>query len=185
MKTSLTRSILPVFLFLSGCAMYSTTFTQGPFMEISWKEGETQTASAGERIVWWQYGIRDTIMKANYMLDMGRVQNDTIRDVAVTRGVRFEVAFNGFKDGQLVVRYREFAQAATIESQDNAWYPLGNSDNLMYFDLSRDSTITIHDIPITILSAGPSVLTYVVGGMPKPDESLLPPPRGGPGAKSG
>lgn len=185
MKTTLSRSMFPLFLLLNGCAMYSTTYTHGPFMDVSWKGGEPQTASAGEQIVWWQYGVRDTMLKTNYMLDMGKVQNDTIRDVSVRQGVRFEVAFNGFKDGQLVVCYREFTQASTLESQDNAWYPRGNSDNLMYFDLSRDSTVTIHDVPIRVLAATPSILTYVIGGMPRRVEGLLPPPGRGPDHKSG
>jgi hypothetical protein len=165
--------------------MYSTTYTHGPFMETSWKQGETRTASAGESILWWQYGTRDTVTKSNLMMDMGKVQNDTLRDVAVTQGVRIELAFNGFKDGQLVIRHREFMQASTFDSHDNAWYSRGSADDLMYFDISKDSTITIHDIPITILSATPSVITYVVGGLPQRDNSLLPPRKAPPPPKNG
>ena len=175
---------LLLIVFLSGCGLY-TTYTQGPFMEVSWKKGEARTASVGEPIVWWQYGVRDTITKTNNMMDMGRVQNDTTRDVAVTQGVRIELAFNGFRDGQLVVRYREFVQASTFESRDDFWYPRGNADNMLYFDLSKDSTITIHDIPITVLSASPSVLTYVVGGFPERDNSLLPPRKEAPSPNNG
>ena len=174
MKNALIQSALMLSILLSGCALY-TTYTNGPFMEVSWKKGESKTASAGEHIVWWQYGTRDTVTKTNNMMDMGRVQNDTTREVAVTQGVRIELAFNGFKDGQLVIRSREFVQASTLDLRDNTWYPRGNSDNLMYFDLSKDSTITVQGVPITILSASPSVITYVVGGFPERDNALLPP----------
>lgn len=183
MRTVFLLIATAVSVHVCGCSYYST-YTHGPFLETSWKKGETRNATAGEQIVWWQFGTRDTVTKANMMMDMGKVQNDTLRDIAVTQGVRIELAFNGFKDGQLVIRYREFAQASTFESRDT-WQPRGNSDNLMYFDLSRDSTITIHDVPITILSAGPSVITYVVGGLPQRDNSLLPPRKAGPPPKNG
>jgi hypothetical protein len=165
-------------LLLTACSLY-TTSTKGPFMDISWKNGEPRTASAGEQIIWWQYGNRDTVMKSNMMMDFGKVQNDTVRDVAVTQGVRVELIFYGFREGQLVVRDREFVQASSIDSRDDTWYPRGSSDDLMYFDLSKDSTVTIRGIPITIVSATPSVITYVVGGWPRRDESLLPPRKGG------
>jgi len=125
------------------------------------------------------------VRQAEYLQQVGRVQNDTIRDVAVTQGVRIELAFNGFRDGQLVVRHREFVQASTFESHDNFWYPRGNTDNMLYFDLSKDSTITIHDIPITVLSASPSVITYMVGGFPERDNFMLPPRKEGPPPKGG
>jgi len=169
---------------LAGCGP-STVLTRSPFLEVSWVVGKTQTASAGENIAWWQYGVRDSVITMSSTNKWGDTRGDTLLEGAITQGVRIEVGFNGVRDGQLAIRYREYYQAGSLQSPDDNWHARDRFDNLMYFDVSKDSTLTVHGVPITVVSASPSVLTYIVGGMPKRDESLLPPPGRGPGPRSG
>jgi hypothetical protein len=106
-------------------------------------------------------------------------RGDTLVDAVIAQGIRVELRFNGFKDGQLVLRSREYYQSSSLQSHDDQWYARDNSDNVMYFDIARDSTVTVHGLPITVVSATPSTVTYAIGGMPRRNDSMLPPPKRG------